>query len=174
MHLQSACIGIERQHHRLRVPASCRTVWDRRRFAPNYRGFFRRISRKVAMNQIPSRRVYKHSRRHGRSRRSALGRRECAVPAGFSLGIRVPGTRKGSRMFPPHPDHRIVLTEDPQLGSISVGVADFFDFSFDLAEDLQDLIETHRHRQANRRRALLLDQRGAAAMPDRPTTTPAP
>jgi hypothetical protein len=39
----------------------------------------------------------------------------------------------------------LVLTRDDGLGRIAVDMQAFFDLSFDLAEDLQELIERWRH-----------------------------
>ena len=40
---------------------------------------------------------------------------------------------------------QLVLTRDASLGRITVDMQAFFDFSFDLAEDLQDLVERWQH-----------------------------
>ena len=43
------------------------------------------------------------------------------------------------------PTFDLVLVRDPALGRITVDMQAFFDFSFDLAEDLQDLIGRWQH-----------------------------
>ena len=43
---------------------------------------------------------------------------------------------------------QLVLTNRQGLGQILVDVEAFFEFSFDLAEDLQDLVQRWRHRSA--------------------------
>ena len=49
---------------------------------------------------------------------------------------------------------QLVLTNEHDLGQISVDMESFFEFSFDLAEDLQDLIRCSQHRAAPKDRAL--------------------
>lgn len=46
-------------------------------------------------------------------------------------------------MLDPLPATRLVLTDD-SLGSLSVDMQAFFEFSFELAESLEDLVEGHR------------------------------
>jgi hypothetical protein len=41
---------------------------------------------------------------------------------------------------------QLVLTRDSGVGSIKVDMEAFFDFSFWMAEELEDLIQRHRHR----------------------------
>ena len=46
---------------------------------------------------------------------------------------------------------QLVLTNDPALGRIKVDMEAFFDFSFWMAEELEDLVKCHtRHRAAAR------------------------
>ena len=45
-------------------------------------------------------------------------------------------------------DVRLVLTDDAGLGQLRVEMEAFFDFSFTLAEDLEDLVALWAHRAA--------------------------
>lgn len=49
----------------------------------------------------------------------------------------------------------LVLTQNDGLGRIAVDMQAFFELSFDLAEELQDLVDRWRHVDAGRRRATL-------------------
>ena len=51
---------------------------------------------------------------------------------------------------------QLVLTNENGRGQILVDMESFFEFSFELAEDLQDLIRTWQHRAAPKDRALPL------------------
>ena len=46
---------------------------------------------------------------------------------------------------------QLVLTENDGMGRISVGMEAFFEFSFDLAEDLEDLVARWSHVSPPRR-----------------------
>ena len=59
------------------------------------------------------------------------------------------------------PALELVLTRDDGLGRITVDMQAFFDLSFELAEDLQDLVDTYQHLAARRHQNHLLSIRGA-------------
>ncbi|NLX55942.1 MAG: hypothetical protein GXY58_12595 [Planctomycetaceae bacterium] len=42
------------------------------------------------------------------------------------------------------PQVRLILCDNEGLGRLSVGLESFFEFSFSLAEDLQDLVARHK------------------------------
>lgn len=48
------------------------------------------------------------------------------------------------------PALELVLTRDDGLGRIAVDMQAFFELSFELAEDLQDLVDKYRHLAAQR------------------------
>jgi hypothetical protein len=72
--------------------------------------------------------------------------------------------RSGVDDMPEHstPALELVLTRDDGLGRIAVDMQSFFELSFELAEDLQDLVDQHRHLAARRHQDRLLSLRGAA------------
>jgi hypothetical protein len=49
---------------------------------------------------------------------------------------------------------KLVLSDDAGLGKVQVELESFFDFSFSLAEDLQDLVDKWSHQIAPRAIAL--------------------
>ncbi|MEQ8790221.1 MAG: hypothetical protein RIC55_28250 [Pirellulaceae bacterium] len=60
------------------------------------------------------------------------------------------------------PTLELVLTHDDGLGRIAVDMQAFFELSFELAEDLQDLVEQHQHLANRRRQQNLLTIRGVS------------
>ena len=60
------------------------------------------------------------------------------------------------------PALQLVLKQNDGLGRIAVDMQAFFELSFDLAEDLQDMVDRWQHLTAHRRRTDLLTAHRAA------------
>ena len=52
---------------------------------------------------------------------------------------------KGSTSNDPSPQVKLILCDNEGMGRITVGLESFFEFSFWMAEELQDLVAEHQH-----------------------------